>query len=272
MNFDKIQLVIQHIEKNYHRLIAPKELEDIAFYSYRNLQRIFQNIFKESLGEFQKRLKLENGYKKLIYTHDSITDIAFDVGFESLQAFTKSFKKQFHIPPSDARNHKAQVFEVYIAQNIEKTKIYYEIVYLPILTVFYQIIKTTNYNNSDINALWDNLDALHGKQKDIQYYGIIADQPLITVKNHCRYEAAINQPSEGFATKSIFGGKYAKYMHQGAYDSIENTYRNIYKDWLSQSKLEFDNSPIIEHYVKHDYNSEKEQNFITEIFIPLKKE
>jgi AraC family transcriptional regulator len=64
---------------------------------------VFKNIFKESLGAFQKRLKLELGYKRLIYTQDPITEIALEAGFESLQAFTKSFKQTFQINPSEAR-------------------------------------------------------------------------------------------------------------------------------------------------------------------------
>jgi AraC family transcriptional regulator len=219
-------------------------------------------------------LKLENGYKKLIYTNDTITDIAYYVGFESLQAFTKSFKKQFEISPSDARINKGQIFNDYLKQCTQNTKVSYEIVYLNPLKVFYQSIKTSNYDNSEIDSLWGKIDLNYGKQKDLSYYGIIVDQPLITVEDHCRYEACINQDphNKAFYIKEIFGGKYAKYTHKGNYDEIEDTYRLIYKDWLFSSKLEFDTSPIIEHYVIHNFNTESEDHLLTEILIPLKKQ
>jgi AraC family transcriptional regulator len=273
MELQKIQHIVKYIEENYHRTIPIEILEDIGCYSYRNLHRVFQNLFKESLGAFQKRLKLENGYKKLIYTNDTVTDIAYFVGFESLQAFTKSFKKQFKISPSDARLHKLNIFNDYINQLTENESIFYEIVYLNPLKIFYQSIKTSNYKHSDIENQWDKIDDLYGKQKDVAYYGIIVDQPLITSEKHCRYEACINQEphNKALMSKEIFGGKYAKYIHKGQYESIEDTYRLIYKDWFFRSKLEFDNSSVIEHYVVHNYNTEHEEEFLTEILFPLKK-
>jgi AraC family transcriptional regulator len=273
MELEKIQHVVRYIEENYHRIIPVEELEDVGCYSYRNLQRVFQNIFKESLGAFQKRLKLENGYKKLIYTHDSITDVAYVVGFESLQAFTKSFKKQFQLSPTEARLNKHNVFERYINQCANDLKIMAEIVYLKPLKVFYQSIKTTHYNNQEIDSQWNKIDAVYGQNSSVKYFGIIVDQPLITTGKHCRYEAAISQPpnSKAFMVKEIFGGKYLKYIHQGSYETIENTYRMIYKGWLVDLQIEFDNSPVIEHYAIHHFNTEIEEDFITEIFFPIRK-
>lgn len=274
MTLDKIQHIIQFVEQNFARIIAVEELEDIGCYSYRNLQRVFKKIFEESLGEFQKRLKLENGYKKLVYTNDPITDIAYAVGFESLQSFTKSFKKQFMLSPSDARKTRKKVFEHFIfVQNSKKERIAFEIVFLRPLKVYYKSIKTNNYLNDDIENLWAGIDDIFVEQKDAKYYGIIVDQPLITIKSHCRYEAAINHDprNRDFVSKNIFDGKYAKYIHKGSYDNIEDTYRQIYQDWFFDSKLEFDSSPIIEYYSSHYSNTDKEENFITEILIPLKK-
>lgn len=273
MELEKIQHIIKYIEENHHRTIPIEELEEVGCYSYRNLHRVFQNIFKETLGAFQKRLKLENGYKKLIYTTDTITDIAYTVGFESLQAFTKSFKKQFGFSPSEARLKKAAVFNDFISQYTENTKITHEIVYLEPLRIFYSSIKTSNYDNGEIDEQWNKIDAICGKQKQIQYFGIIVDQPLITTAKHCRYEAGITYeaPNKAFLSKYIFGGKYIKYLHKGSYDTIEDTYRLIYKDWFFCSSIEFDNTPVIEHYVVNNYNTTKEDDFLTEILFPIKK-
>jgi AraC family transcriptional regulator len=273
MILEKIQNLVRFIEINYNRPITTPELEAIAFYSYRSVQRIFKNIFKESLGEFQKRLKLEAGYKRLIYTQDAITDIALEVGFESLQAFTKSFKKQFGTTPTDARKNKKAIFEDYIKAVQQDTIVNFQIIYLPSLTVYFQSIKTNNYRNEDIENLWETVDSLHKAPKNSQFYGIIVDQPLITVTSHCRYEAGIDQnPNDNrFASKTIFGGRYAQYIHRGDYTHIDNTYRHIYKNWLLNSHLEFADSPIIEHYRVHEAHTENVEDFITEILIPLKK-
>ena len=113
MQLSKIQHIIKFIEDNHNTNISTKELEKISNNSYRNLQRIFKTIFKESIGAFQKRLKLENGYRKIIYTNNTISDIAIEVGFQSVHSFSKSFKKHFNISPSIARNQKENLFTIF---------------------------------------------------------------------------------------------------------------------------------------------------------------
>ncbi|MBB6270703.1 transcriptional regulator GlxA family with amidase domain [Pedobacter cryoconitis] len=63
MSLAKIQHIIKYIEEYYDQDISVQKLEQLSNYSYRNVQRVFKNIFNESLGAFQKRLKLENAYK-----------------------------------------------------------------------------------------------------------------------------------------------------------------------------------------------------------------
>nr|WP_294873225.1 AraC family transcriptional regulator [uncultured Pedobacter sp.] len=274
MGVEKIQHIIKYIEEHYHQNISIQKLEHISNYSYRNVQRVFKIIFKESLGAFQKRLKLENAYKKLIYTGDKITDISYSVGFDSLQSFSKAFKKEFKVSPIQARKEKLIVFENFINSRSEESEdIKYELVFLKEMKVFYMGIQTKNYDSSEIELLWDKIDAVTGKDKAIACFGIIVDQPLITDKLKCRYEACIDKEpiSKEFLLTRIFGGRYAKYIHKGSYSSIEDTYRQIYKDWLFNSILEFDSSPIIEHYIKNDYNTGSMDDYVTEILIPVKK-
>ncbi|MBB6109567.1 AraC family transcriptional regulator [Mucilaginibacter lappiensis] len=274
MSLEKIQHIIKYIEENYNRDISIQKLEQLSNYSYRNVQRVFKNIFHESLGTFQKRLKLENAYKKLIYTRDPITDISYSVGFDSLQSFSKSFKKQFNVSPIKARKERKVIFESFINNYPEKNKsIDYEIVFLKKIKVFYIGIQTKNYNNTEIELLWDKIDTVFAKNTTSAYFGIIVDQPLITDKLKCRYEACIDKDpvNKDFSSTYILGCRYAKYIHKGSYSLIEDTYRRIYIDWLFNSALEFDSSPIIEHYIKNEIRAENVHDYITEILIPIKK-
>ena len=81
LEIEKIHKVLIFVEKNFNRNISVEELEDISNYSYRNIQRVFKKIFKENIGEFQKRVRLENGFKRLIYSNESISDISIDIGY-----------------------------------------------------------------------------------------------------------------------------------------------------------------------------------------------
>ena len=274
MQLFKIQHIIKFIEDNSNRNITTKNLEAISNSSYRNLQRIFKHIFKEPIGAFQKRLKLENGYRKIIYTKTAISDIAIEVGFESIQSFSKAFKNQFGISPSIARKEKENLFtSIFKGTTNKRKEINCEIVYIKMKKVFFKTIKTNNYNNNDINILWDTIDTETANDKNINYYGVIVDEPLITDKFKCRYEACIDKEiaSKNYYFKNIFGGRYAKFIHHGSYILIEETYKKIYCGWLFNSSLEFDSSPVIEYYCKSNHNEKSEKKFVTEILIPIKK-
>jgi methylphosphotriester-DNA--protein-cysteine methyltransferase len=68
------------------------------------------NIFKEYYGVTPKKyydtLRLEEAKKKLLETNDTIIDIAYSVGFQSLSAFYKFFQKRMNSSPSKYRKEK----------------------------------------------------------------------------------------------------------------------------------------------------------------------
>jgi AraC family transcriptional regulator len=260
-----IQKVIDYIEENFDREISSDEIEMICPYSYRNFQRIFFKIFNETVSGFQKRLRLESSYKKLIYTTDKISDIALQVGYFNTQSFSKAFSKQYHISPLSARKHKDDIFNKFIESSREHN-ISYEIKYKNPIAVYYKSIKTKDYDNVEINALWDNIGQ-RNRDDTFSSFGIIRDQPLITNQKHCRYDAAINKiPSraDDFQKKEIFGKKYVRFTHYGDFEGILDTYRKFYRFWLTEQPFLLDDSAVIEEYL----TSENGEN-TTHIYFPL---
>ncbi|WP_347217604.1 AraC family transcriptional regulator [Chryseobacterium sp.] len=257
-NFSEIQKVIDHIEINFDREVAAHEIESISHYSYRNFQRIFFRLFNETISGFQKRLRLENAYKKLIYTEDSLSEIAWQVGYFNIQSFSKAFKKQYSISPAEARKQKHDIFKKFIKDY--KTDLKIEIKYKDTVSVYSKFIKAKDYNNEEIDALWKEIEP--DAEIFETAYGIIRDQPLITNHSHCRYGAAVTSDEEikGLVKSDIFGGKYARFTHYGAYGNILETYRSFYQSWLSGKQLLLDNSDVIEEY---------EEPEITHIYFPL---
>ncbi len=280
LNFAKLASLVQNdliyrltnfIEINFDRYINVEELEAVAFYSYRNLQRIFKYSTGETIGSFQKRIKLEKAYKLILYSQKSISEIALEVNFENLASFSKAFKQQFGISPKEAKVNKLELFKSNTTiQEVSKDYLTPEILFIPETKIYYQS-KITNYENEDIEALWNEFFHYVFPENQTEYYGIIADEPLITDKIKCRYDAGCNVQSisKELPCKKILGKKYAKFIHQGSYETIQSTYHNIYTHWILKDNLEFDSSPIIEHYVKHDDNTASSSEFVTFILIPL---
>ena len=263
-----MEKILKYIDENYADTITKDDIGEIMNCSQRNTQRLFKRFFGETVNSFQKRLKLENAYKKLVYSKETIKNIAYDVGYENQSTFSKAFLKHFQITPTEARNNKQLLFKQFIKQTeAYKKKIDSEVVYIPPKPVFYKLIMTDNYSNKVINDLWDNLDEKN--DENINFYGLILDQPLISGKTKCRYEACVDVPqnSQDFLTKKIFGAKYLKCTHFGAFNSIEDTYRQMFYNWVYQFNYEIDNGPIIEHYIEDHGN---EDGYRTEIYVPLK--
>jgi len=272
MNLISIQNTLNFIESNYNKQIRVKDLENVSFYSYRNIQRIFKYSCNETIGSYQVRLRMENAYKLILYTRERLSQIAHEVGFESLPAFSKAFKKHFGIAPGKAKQRKELLLKkITVTPTLSENAIKPKIVFLPAVKVFYQRT-ITDYVNEDIELLWEKFSAHGFPENDAAYFGVIADEQLITEKIKCRYDACCTvQPlHKKLPAKNILGGRYAQFIHRGSYDSIEDTYKSIYSGWILDCKLEFSNSPIIEQYIDHSGNTDSERNYTTAILLPLK--
>lgn len=272
MDLSRIYKTVDFIEQNYNKQISVKDLENVSRYSYRNIQRIFKHLCNETIGAYQVRLRMERAYKLILYSKDNLSEIAYEVGFESLSAFSKAFKKQFGITPRQAKKEKEKLFNKLSFISIEDKRIIKpKIIYLPQVKVYYQSVYT-DYINEEIELLWEKFASNNFPENNTQYFGVIADEPLITEKIKCRYDACCTlQPlNKKFPTKNLLGGKYAQFIHHGSYNSIEETYKNIYSGWILTCKLEFGNSPIIEQYIQNSSNTDSEKDYVTAILLPLK--
>ncbi|MGE8434323.1 AraC family transcriptional regulator [Chryseobacterium joostei] len=271
-NLNCIYKVINFIEKNYDQQISVKDLEEVSNYSYRNIQRIFKYSCGETIGAFQQRLKVENAYKRILYTQESLTSIGIKVGFSTIASFSKAFKQHFGISPKEAKLSKQQLLcEPDLIPVTSDILLEPEIIYLKPTQVYYQSIQTY-YNNEEIELLWDSFMHNEFLSSDAEYFGVIADEPLIKTEINCRYDACSTTQAQNkkLPSKPILGGKYARFTHSGTYETIDDTYTKIYSRWIFNSGLEFSHTPIIEKYERYadDINNQEEQ--LTYILLPLK--
>jgi AraC-like DNA-binding protein len=106
MKLDKIKEVISYIQTHYNEAISIKKLAEIAEYSEYHFIRFFKLQTGRTCVEFINLLRVEKAANLLVTTKNSVTDIAYDVGFGDVSYFIKIFKKYFKVSPREFRkNH-----------------------------------------------------------------------------------------------------------------------------------------------------------------------
>jgi AraC-like DNA-binding protein/uncharacterized damage-inducible protein DinB len=84
-------------------LDAEAETSDMArsaFQSRTQFHRLFRTLLAETPAAMRRRLLLERAAWRLGRSADSVTEIALDTQYGSLEAFTRAFRKAFGVSPS----------------------------------------------------------------------------------------------------------------------------------------------------------------------------
>lgn len=272
------------IDTQFKEEINIEKVEEICHYSYRNINRIFHALKHETIGTYIKRLRLEKGAEYLKYSNASVSDIAFEVGFGNVAAFSKAFKKKFNCSASTFRysNNLIQDITRQVLspkQTIERQKIDFEIEYLPDFEIIYLEYNGGYQNIKAINSIWEQFsDYLLQKElltDDSIFLAEILDDEEITENINCRYHVGmvLEKPlkfiPEGFfKTKKMKRQKYAKFLHKGEHEKSFATYDKIYAHWMSDINLEFADLPTLEFFLNDEQDTATE-DLLTEIYIPV---
>src|SRR6476661_4022170 len=80
-----------------------QDLARRAYQSRTQFHRLFRHVVEETPAAMRRRLLLERAAYQLAHIGTSVTDVAFDAGFSSLEAFSRAFRKAFRISPSRYR-------------------------------------------------------------------------------------------------------------------------------------------------------------------------
>ncbi|KAA3635604.1 MAG: AraC family transcriptional regulator [Bacteroidetes bacterium] len=91
------------IESNIFSNISIEELAFICHKSLSSFKREFKKVYHETPARYIKERRLQHAAKLLSTTNHSITDIAFESGFQDTTTFSASFREKFNNSPSGYR-------------------------------------------------------------------------------------------------------------------------------------------------------------------------
>lgn len=276
---ERYKKTIDYIQNNFKEKIDINTIEKVSYYSYRNINRIFLSLHHETIGKYTKRIRLEKAAEYIKYSDTQLYDIALEVGFNDLAAFSKAFKKKFACSPNAFRQSTQQLNKLKLQSLKEDTEsIEYEIERLPSFKMLFLEHRGSYSNLAAIEKSWEIL-LKYCEQNDLLsdrtvYFSESLDDNEISDEIHCRTNVAITLDKENFEPEGLFQikihapQKYVKFEHIGPTQTLEDTYNLIYASWLTDVQLEFADKPSLEFYVNHNPSIPSEQ-FLTEIYIPI---
>jgi AraC-like DNA-binding protein len=101
--YEQIQEAVDLIEANLSDGVTAKEAACSAAMSLRSFHRYFPALTGYRFGEYVRRRRLAIAMDHLATGNASILTIALGSGYDSHEAFTRAFKKEFGVTPSQSR-------------------------------------------------------------------------------------------------------------------------------------------------------------------------
>ena len=247
------------------------------------LQRTFLALTNMTLNEYLRAFKLSRAAEMLVQTNMGILDIAIASGFNSQEAFTRSFKERFKLTPRKYRlngclDHIS--FELFIPKTKQWSKaMNIEIKTKPALNLRGHMTYFNGHGMEDANnfevlpKLWAGFEQeICAKQHNIKtWYGYIyeSDQPE---KGKLRYLAGYDE-SEGQleinneVKETVVEQQYAIMPHYGLLTKLGETLDAFYGEWLPNSGYKMSKDFNIEVY-DHRFNPVSPDSYF-ETWVPV---
>jgi AraC family transcriptional regulator len=100
---DSIQDVMRYIREHIQEPLDRETLAAVAGFSIPHFHRVFTAQVGESAISYVRRVRLERAARKLRMGAVDITEVALAAGYDTHAAFSKVFKQQFGLSPSEFR-------------------------------------------------------------------------------------------------------------------------------------------------------------------------
>jgi AraC family transcriptional regulator len=262
-------------------------LSQVARFSKFHFHRQFSEYTGISVFKFIQLLRFKRASYQLAFRkNQAIIDIAMNAGFESQEAFSRAFKKNFGQTPHQFRKepqwkpwrekYQFQNTGVILAMNTVKHNTQVRVVDFPQTQVAVLEHRGSSERiNESISAFieWRRENKLPPSVSET--YNIIYDDPQTTQPQDYRLDICasvsgeIKDNPQGVVPKIIPGGRCAVLRHTGSDIYIRQSIHYLYADWLPQSGEELADFPLFFHRVNL-FPDIAEHEMITDIYMPLK--
>jgi AraC family transcriptional regulator len=286
---ERMLKVLVHIQQHLDDELSLEDLASLAFFSPYHFHRVFRGMLGESLKGHIRRLRLERAASRLKQGRKPVTQIAFEAGYETHEAFTRAFKSMTGCSPSRFRSEKRPLAFAAGGVHYREGKALIDFQPAKPGEVMMNVkLKTMDPMRvafvrhvgpyDECKTAWDRLCAYLGKEgllgPTAVFLGVCHDDPEVTPPEKIRYDACVTvdddfSPRGEIGVQTLEGGVYACVTHFGPYDKLGDTYAEIMGEWLPRSGRELRSSPCFELYM-NDPEGTAPEDLVTDIHVPLK--
>jgi AraC family transcriptional regulator len=282
---ESLQRAIDYMEEH---LLDDMTMEDIAKQANASpfhFQRTFAILTDSSVGEYIRRRRLSLAAGELCSTDAKVIDLALKYGYDTPEAFTKAFRRQHGISPSEARKYTGKL-KSYSRLGIQVSlkgaePMQYKVVEQESFEVI-GIKQEFSYGNGEnlagIPKMWDQVnqdgtsDYLLGKNNGPVkgVLGVCVDQSNVQDKRMDYWVAAAyeGETPDGYLKMEIPASKWAIFeVHGPMPDAMQNVWKQIFTEWFPSSGYQHAGTPELEVYTA---GNAADPEYYSEVWIPVK--
>jgi AraC family transcriptional regulator len=282
--------VLIYVQRNLDGDLSLETLAGRAAFSSYHFHRIFTAAMGETLGAHVRRLRLERAAMVLRGSAMSVTDAAFEAGYESVEAFSRAYRTAFGAAPSDHRRCGAwsplapAPSGVHFSRDgvVSRLRLNQEgtgLMNIREETLAAKRLLAMPHSGAyeAIGATFERLMAWGGPRGAFTdqgwVVGIYYDDPDSTPVEKLRSEACVEcvlppDPANGVAERILAGGKYAVMLHRGPYPTLGEAWRRILREWAVPHGVSLADRPCFERYL-NDPREVAPEDLLTDIYLPI---
>ncbi len=98
----RIARIVRYLQENYNRPLDISSIAKFAGMGNSTLHHIFEKTVGQSPIQYLKKIRLHQARLMMVSNGISASEAAYEVGYNNASQFSREFKRQFGLPPSQA--------------------------------------------------------------------------------------------------------------------------------------------------------------------------
>jgi AraC family transcriptional regulator len=283
----RFQKVLEYIDTHLSEELSLARLSEAAAFSKHHFLRQFSELFGISVYKYIQLTRLKRASHQLAFRDGQpVTEIALDSGYDSLESFSRAFKKGIGQTPTEFRKQPLwapwhATYQPLTELRTQHMQTSYQAHHVRLVDVEETPVAVLEHRGHP-QLIGDSIRTFIAWRKQHHLppsknatFNILYDDPYEVEPANYRFDlcVATDQPIEdnpaGIVRKTIPAGRCAVLRHTGSDDTLRESVSYLYSEWLPQSGEEPRDFPLYVQRVRF-FPDVPEHEAVVDIFLPLK--